>query len=941
MCLSNGTSALWAKKPKTPVTGRNLWLPLHSHMSDAAEIARKIWENWLPPGTKKEIASGVSLLERADDECLAEKVFVFLAAAHDLGKASPVFQSKGLSAKTRLDEILRQNILDAGFPLKNNLEYSERAAARHSLVSHLILERHGFDVSVSVVAGAHHGMPPSSGELENIRTHAYDSNCGFDDERWRQAQEELLNYALDLAGLSKSEAGGLKLKKTAQVLLSALVILADWISSDEDKFPLSDVESCQNMEHSPDRAEKAWEALNFTHGWNVTQDWDDLYSRRFAHIENTRPLQEIVLNVVKNCHAPGIVVIEAPMGEGKTEAALAAAEVLANLSKRGGLLFALPTQATSDAMLDRVLNWIKHFDPDYDKHSFLLAHGKADFNERYAKIKLSAHTHVGGDEENDEKDRENVIVHEWFSGRKKGILADFVVGTIDQLLMAGLRQKHVMLRHLGLANKVVIIDECHAYDAYMGSYLFKVLSWLGAYGVPVIVLSATLPSERRKGVIDAYLNKNSTPKQPDVPWKGIIGCPPERHEWMDSREYPLVTYTDGGEVEQEPAGKGERQLVVSIRQTDDDKIADKLDELLSGGGCAGIMVNTVRRAQKFYGDICKRFGDECVRLLHSRFIALDRASKENELMGMLGPPNNSKRPEKLIVVGTQVLEQSLDLDFDLLITDLSPMDLLIQRIGRLHRHDRDRPAELKDAVCYVLGASGKDFESGSQKIYGKYLLMRTKALLPEKITLPDDIPTLVQNTYGEDDSFMVSLDAKEYAIARKDWSSLMRDKEARAKEFQIFNPIESKRARLNTIVGLLDMDVKDSSEKRGEAEVRDETDSIEVIVIGKKGEELCLLPWIERFGGVKIPDGNDIRDDELERAIAGCSVRLPRIFSGEQLAEKVISELKQICQNEKLGIRERSPWLRKELFLILDEDYKTKLGGFQLEYDKNKGLISE
>ena len=413
MRLSDGTGALWAKKPKNPATEGNLWLPLHSHMSDAAWIARKIWENWLPSGTKKVIASGVFLFEQAYDEYLAEKVFVFLAAAHDLGKASPVFQSKGSPYKIQLDEIIRQNILDAGFPLKNNREYSERSGSRHSLVSHLILDRHGFDESVSVVAGAHHGKPPSSGQLKNLRD-AYYRNCGFGDKRWEEAQDELLDCALELAGLSKPDAVGIKLKKTAQVLLSALVILADWIASDEKKFPLADIESRQSMEHSPGRADEAWEALNFTHGWNVQQDWENLYKRRFDFNKGPNPLQKKLLEVVQYCLVPGIVVVEAPMGEGKTEAALAAAEVMAGISERGGLLFALPTQATSDAMLGRILKWIERFDTDGDTHSILLAHGKANFNKEYAKIKLSYNTHVGDDEEDSSNDG-SVIVHEWFS----------------------------------------------------------------------------------------------------------------------------------------------------------------------------------------------------------------------------------------------------------------------------------------------------------------------------------------------------------------------------------------------------------------------------------------------------------------------------------------------------------------------------------------------
>ena len=283
----------------------------------------------------------------------------------------------------------------------------------------------------------------------------------------------------------------------------------------------------------------------------------------------------------------------------------------------------------------------------------------------------------------------------------------------------------------------------------------------------------------------------------------------------------------------------------------------------------------------------------------------------------------------------------MDLDFDLLVTDLSPMDLLIQRLGRLHRHyGRSRPAKLKNAVCYVLRADGDDFESGSEKIYGKYLLMRTKALLallPEKITLPDDISQLVQNTYDEDDAAMVSLDAKEYNKARKEWNDLMKDKEARAKTFQIFGPVESQKKRLNTIVGLLDMDIKDSSEKRGEAAVRDGADSIEVIVVQKIGGVMRFLPWIEN--GREISHDH-APDDDLARTLAGCRVRLPSELDVKWRIDETIKCLEKVSIDWLLKEWQKSRWLKRELFLVFDETFKINLCGCQLEYDRHAGLSS-
>ena len=152
---------------------------------------------------------------------------------------------------------------------------------------------------------------------------------------------------------------------------------------------------------------------------------------------------------------------------------------------------------------------------------------------------------MGEDEDN------NLIVHSWFEGRKVALLADFVIGTIDQLLMAALIQRHVMLRHLGLAGKVVIIDEAHSYDLYMESFLERIIEWLGTYHVPVIVLSATLPRKRRFELIKAYLNKNDMD---------------ERAEWCNTAGYPLFTWTDGKQILHKQMNLGSEKEIVQVIQ---------------------------------------------------------------------------------------------------------------------------------------------------------------------------------------------------------------------------------------------------------------------------------------------------------------------------------------------------------------------------------------
>ncbi len=941
--LSWQIKTLWAKKPKGNVDEQ--WLPLSVHMSDAAEIARILWHHWVPACTKRKISYGLQMAREGDfdSEDSALSCFVFLAAAHDFGKATPAFQGK--LRYLEFDEQLRKQVTDAGLPLTENIH---PRVARHYWASQLILEKHGFSRKLAVILGGHHGQPPSSQNLHFLREgYKKDLGWGKGQDAWDETQQELLAYALKLADVTEQEAQSWQPDITAQVLLSGLVIMVDWIVSNETFFPY--INLSESVRHSAERAETAWKELCLPECWSPdnTYEESDFYRNRFNIAP--RPVQTAVLDLLKGVLNPGIVIIEAPMGEGKTEAALAAAELMANITGQSGVFFALPTQASANGLFLRFCSWIERLDYGV-AHSVKLAHGKADLNELYNKIpkriEKMGDFWVGG-EENEETGDDAVIVHEWFSGRKKGILADFVIGTIDQVLMGGLKQKHLVLRHLGLANKVVILDECHAYDAYMSQYLYKVLNWLGAYGVPVIVLSATLPGEKRQQLIEAYLNKerSSLPdydpifdkEKPEIP---LLPA------WATTLEYPIITYTDGSNIEdvrqKEVTGK-QRSLNVKLDTlSTDEEIISKLEDLLSEGGCAGLIVNTVKRAQKIAHALSQHFGGEQVQLLHSRFLAVDRAQKEKELFARLGADGErqGRRPKRCIVVGTQIFEQSCDLDFDVLITDICPMDLLIQRIGRLHRHEQNermRPNKLKDAQCYITGLSDSGFDRGAELIYGKYLLMNTWVLLQPHMTLPlklpDDIPHLVQETYRPEGFSMPPGLQEEYMDAKSKHEQRIAKKIAKARDFQISDPYK----RLDDLVGWLDTSITDDpSGKRGEATVRDIENSLEVLVVQRRDKAYYMLPWLAKFKGVKIPTDTP-PNMEHARAMAECSIQLPRELCWD--LDKTIAELEKISLHE-LRAWQQSHWVKGELFLVLDEQLSAELCGYRLQYDQCYGMLS-
>lgn len=927
MVLSSPARSLWGK---LALDSNHCWLPLWMHLADTAEIVALLWMHWLPPHTKELVVQGIVVQESlslAEREMLAEKIVRFLAAAHDCGKASPAFVIK--AKKVNFADIVDE-ISGKGLPV----EVKNQALAKrfpHALVGEAILERHGVDRSLADIVGAHHGKPlESKHDLEAAPE--YSSITGIKDGAWKRVQEELVQYALHLAGLSS--ISGITLTVPAQVVLSGLLIMADWLASDATQFPLIPRDyGIMKMKSAKERAEQAWSGLHLPEYKQFASDcpWSQLYEERFGR--QPRPVQVHALQVASQMKHPGLMVIEAPMGEGKTEAALAAAEAFARRFGLGGIYFALPTQATSDGIFPRIEKWIEHLHAGVSR-SIFLAHGKSGFNEVYNGIKLHSHLY----DEEDEK-HADVVVNDWTQGRKKGLLADFVVGTIDHVLMGGLKMKHLALRHLGLVNKIVILDECHAYDAYMNQYLDLVLSWLGAYDVPVIVLSATLPPHRRQELLAAYQNRHI--KKADCIDTEVIS------------PYPLISYTDGENIYQDLPEPSGRKRVVHLRQLDEDNLGDTLSELLAEGGCAGIICNTVKKAQSVAQCMEMYFGEDCVRLLHSCFLSFDRVRKEQELRDLLGPQEDH-RPDKLIVVGTQVMEQPLDVDFDVLFTEICPMDLLLQRIGRLHRHNRKkaRPSRLQEATCYVMGIQDAlTFDEGSTAVYGEYLLMKTRAFLEQRLILPDNIPRLVQQVYetGYDDEIINRLTKEanlvteadiadvrqQYAIARNQYETCIEKKKNKARTFQIKT---SKAQRKNLLGWLNAPQMEDASGKRGEATVRDSGNSLTVLVICKKEDGgLYTLPWLSGHGDERI---DDVPDDGLAKAIASCSINLPSYFVQNWQIDKVIDELEQVVIDKNLDSWYASHWLKGELFLVLNEEHEMHLLDRILVYDEKNGLWS-
>lgn len=881
----NGVDIFAAKSSRQ---SPGLWLPYSVHLRDTAEIMQRLWNEWLPASVQERTAKALNLsadpdeaVSRACDYCR------LLALLHDIGKLTPAFQLKIAAGIPAYAERLQS----AGICLTG---LAEPAESPHTAAGEAILLEYGFPASFCEMVGTHHGRHSGNADGQiGRRPENYYGQKSCNREAWRQLWADWIRFSQRETGLTADTLP--EPDVPCQMVLTGLLIMADWIASNETYFPYIPFGEQLPENAYPARADAAWDTVSLPDSWMPEQCFADAewFEDRFSFLPN--PVQRAMTEVVSANRSAGIYILEAPMGVGKTEAALASAEILAERLGLGGVFFGLPTQATANGIFGRIKKWAEK--AGTDRHAIRLAHGMIELNDEYQAIFRGT---VPDNADN------TLIVHEWFEGRKQALLADFVIATVDQFLLASLKQKHIMLRHLGLAGKAVIIDECHAYDAYMNIYLDHALTWMGAYGVPVIILSATLPPQRRDELLHAYLNRKQSRPLPFA-------------EACAANAYPVLTWTSGDSVFQREMQKDHADKTIRVDRLDASELPEVLSEKLSDGGCAAVIVNTVRNAQKLSELLRTALPGYRILCFHSRFIATDRARIERELLSLAGKDSKPEQRGRLIVVGTQVLEQSLDLDFDYMVTELCPMDLLLQRSGRLHRHERPRPDRLQKAVLTVLLPEEPEGDGKPNPVYADWILKQTERYLPEQLVIPACIPELVGAVYSAADADDPMYERYLIEIERK------RNKAA---PFCINSELLNDEDQ-NLLSDFLCNDF--GSSEIAEASVRDTVETIEVLVLCKTTDhKFCSVSGKAVFDPVYALDDNEAKQIARER------LRLPLSFS-QMNFEKTIHALFEITQSLP-DIWLQSKWLSGELFLILDDRMQTELIGKTLLYSREYGL---
>lgn len=829
------------------------WLSIYRHLEDTGKVMEYLLENFISPSVYE--ASGIS-------PELFQKIALFTAYTHDIGKATSAFQQKMVEALSDY----KTHLVEFGFSIKTT-GFEDKTP--HALAGAAILNQlFQIDNSICEIIAAHHGKPQDIGK---VYKYTYQMKVLADNYYTDESQENYKDTWKEIYcnAIRKSDVTSIKdIPVRAQMIITGLLVMADWIASCDEYFPLTEI-FCDDV--SENRFNLAMERLKL----QSYQQFDTMYmdadsfAQKFGFTPNS--MQSAVLNSVNMVTTPGIIIIKAPMGIGKTEAALAAAEVSGAKAGTGGVFFGLPTRGTADAMFGRVHEWAGSMS-EHSYSSILLAHSNASYNESFCELKTNIY---------DEEPAYGVSVNAWMTGRYRKLLPSFVVGTVDQALFTVLKKKFLMLLHLGIVGKTVIIDEVHSYDDYMTEYMKSMLSWLGAYKIPVILLSATLTKEREGEFVSAYTGHED---------EGLTGA------------YPSITWSDAEEVYQVSIPSTDvRHMTVNIRQLGSESISEMLKKLLFDGGCVGIICDTVGHSQQMFLELSAELGNDYeLILLHSRFLPKDRALHEKEVLERVGKKGIKR--DKVIVIGTQVLEQSLDIDFDVIFTDKCPIDLFFQRLGRLHRHPgRIRPAKVKNPVCYILT---DEISIKSAEIYEKYIIRRTDEVLAENdtISIPESIQKLIEDTYdlqmGSDGK-----DKQDYLIHRD---------ELRRRAHAYLLP-SAKECRYKGMLTIENEGKNDS--------VRIGINTVSPILLKKKEDGL----WT--FSGMRIPDDGMI------------TAELVRELHENQLSLRYDDELEDVIKTDSSCCThlKQNVYLEDKDFLLGDEEGHFHIGKHVYSYTEKLG----
>ncbi|MFJ6889996.1 CRISPR-associated helicase Cas3' [Streptomyces californicus] len=736
---------IWAKFSKLP------WpYPLACHMLDTSAITGALWDQHLGEGQRQQIAAGFGT---PLDE--TRHMIMFWAGLHDIGKCCPHFAGQPSGPKPKL-----LNEPDFAAPAG----WMHEEPIRHERVSHLVvpalLTRYGYPAGlrpsrsvahqVGQILGGHHGRYGLALDRATMADPGKAEPRVGTAPGWTGQRDALADTLFDACG-RPSPPAHMAPTGTA-VIVTGLIVLADWLASQTDWLLAQGEQwyTTTDDNHAAHYARATKTAAGHVQATQLnTASWKPAptFHHAFPHITAPHPLQtDLAARLPDLAKGPGLLLVTAPTGDGKTESALYGARIMGHASGRTGLALLLPTMATTDAM------WLRT--RDYTAASTLtdtpvtLVHSMAWLNTDYDNT-----TDILTD------NCTSTFAGDWIRGRHRPLLSPVTVGTWDQGTIAILPTRYSAMRWLAMSGKTIIIDEAHAYDAFGHALTARLLEWLGHLGAPVILLSATLARSIAQRLVDAYRTGagHTTPSTTTPAYPGWV--------YTDA----LTGKTTASDTIPTTRARTLTIDLIDARHTHDltdttgrasalDRLLAPLYDATADSGAALLVCNTVPDAQSTYRQLTARTGTRSPRilLLHARMPVWQRDEITRNLLTVLGP-KTTRPTTPVILISTQLAEQSLDIDADLVISDLAPLAQLLQRAGRGHRHELGtrgtRPAWAPTPRLAILNHTGQLPPRAWGNVYDPALLRRTQDLLTTRnsapIHVPADIATIIETVYAD------------------------------------------------------------------------------------------------------------------------------------------------------------------------------------------------
>lgn len=742
--------SFWGKaRPQEPASAS--WHPVAYHLLDVAAVADALLLS--RPVTR---ARAARLLGLDADE--AHRLLVTLVAFHDIGKFAPAFQEKSPEhwpsalGVYEPGTIARSVHTDDGYLLWYSV-LSSRLTERLWPAGKAVLE------ALAPGVFGHHGRPITTVPLRGRRA------------TWTMPPASVsaaVACADTLTTLLQSEpvarpALDPDSATIASWWVAGLVTVSDWVGSNQRWFPYQTPSAASDLATYWLRARRLAQRAIREAGLLPARSAPAQSFQTLTGLNSPSPTQKWAGSADLG-QGPVLIIIEDATGSGKTEAAQMLVHRLIADGRATGAYWALPTQATANAMYERQAKFIDRLfssDPKC-RPSLVLAHGQALLHDRFRATVLvpeneEREAEIPDDAADSELPSSAMCAAFLADDRRAALLADLGAGTIDQALLGVLPSRFNVVRLFGLADKVLIVDEAHAYDAYMGVELQELLRFQAALGGCAVVLSATLSRSQRNTIAMAW--KEGLGKKPQV----LRGT-----ELVRETSYPLATIVqeDLPLVHEQPLDAAlESSRSVSVRFVNDESAA--LDHVVH---CANVGAATVwvRNTVNDCIASAEKLRDRGIEPLvfHARFAQGDRQLREQEVLHLFGPKATDGDRRGRVLVATQVVEQSLDLDFDAMVSDLAPIDLLIQRAGRLQRHqarNATRPRNGSPELVILAPPTDSEpdedwirgFLPGTNAVYDDTgILWRTARTLADigAIGTPDGLRDLIEAVYSSDET---------------------------------------------------------------------------------------------------------------------------------------------------------------------------------------------